>query len=123
MMMTNGNPPFTEAQKRSMVEFVRNGKALIGAHCATVTFYDYPPFGEMLGAYYLRAIRQGSIAVLKVEIPPIPRRKCGRPRLAVVDEFRFAKEPWDASRPTENVSSPGNFRFRWGSHAIASTSC
>src|SRR5580765_6871012 len=41
MMMTNGNPPFTEAQKKSMVDFVRNGKALIGAHCATVTFYDY----------------------------------------------------------------------------------
>lgn len=116
MMMTNGNPPFTEAQKRSMVEFVRNGKALIGAHCATVTFYDYPPFGEMLGAYYLRAVRQGSIAVLKIEDPTHPATKMlGGLAWPVVDEFyRFAKEPWDASRPNENVSSPGNFRIPMG---------
>jgi type 1 glutamine amidotransferase len=116
MMMTNGNPPFTEAQKAAMVEFVRNGKALIGAHCATVTFYDYPAFGEMLGAYYLRAVRQGSIAVLKVEDPTHPATKMlGGPTWPVVDEFyRFAKEAWDPSRPTENVSSPGNFRIPMG---------
>ncbi len=59
MMMTNGNPPFTEAQKKAMVDFVRGGKALIGAHCATVTFYDYPPYGEMLGAYYRRVDAAG----------------------------------------------------------------
>jgi type 1 glutamine amidotransferase len=116
MMMTNGNPPFTEAQKRAMVEFVRNGKALIGAHCATVTFYDYPPYGEMLGAYYRRSIRQGAIAVLKVEDPNHPATKMlGGLTWPVVDEFyHFAKEPWDASRPTENVSSPGNFKIPMG---------
>jgi type 1 glutamine amidotransferase len=116
MMMTNGNPPFTEAQRRSMVDFVRNGKALIGVHCATVTFYDYPPYGEMLGAYYLRAIRQGSIAVLKVEDPNHPAtRMLGGMTWPVVDEFyRFATEPWDAARPEENVSRPGNFRIPMG---------
>lgn len=116
MMMTNGNPPFTEPQKRAMVEFVRNGKALIGAHCATVTFYDYPPYGEMLGAYYRRSMRQGAIAVLKVEDPNHPAtRMLGGLTWPVVDEFyHFAKEPWDASRPTDNVSSPGNFRIPMG---------
>jgi hypothetical protein len=116
MLMTNGNPPFTEAQKASLLEFVRNGKALIGAHCATVTFYDYPPFGEMLGAYYRRAIRQGAIVVLKVEDPNHPAtRMLGGVTWPVVDEFyHFAKEPWDPSRPAENVSSPGNFRIPMG---------
>jgi uncharacterized protein len=116
MMMTNGNPPFTEAQKRAMLEFVRGGKALIGAHCATVTFYDFPPYGDMLGAYYLRSIRQGAIAVLKVEDPNHPATKMlGGVNWPVVDEFyRFAKEPWNESRPTENVSSPGNFRIPMG---------
>ena len=116
MMMTNGNPPFTEAQKRAMVDFVRNGKALIGAHCATVTFYDYPPYGEMLGAYYRRSIRQGAIVVLKVEDPNHPATKMlGGLTWPLVDEFyHFAKEPWDASRPTENVSSPGNFKIPMG---------
>ena len=116
MMMTNGNPPFTEAQKGAMVEFVRGGKALIGAHCATVTFYDYPPYGEMLGAYYRRSMRQGAIAVLKVEDPNHPATKMlGGLTWPVVDEFyHFAKEPWNESRPTDNVSSPGNFRIPMG---------
>jgi type 1 glutamine amidotransferase len=116
MMMTNGNPPFTEAQKKSLLDFVRGGKALIGAHCATVTFYDYPPFGEMLGAYYRRSVRQGAIVVLKVEDPTHPATKMlGGVNWPVVDEFyHFAKEPWSESKPTENISSPGNFKIPMG---------
>ena len=34
MLMTNGNLPLTDAQKAGIVDFVKNGKALIGAHCA-----------------------------------------------------------------------------------------
>ena len=30
MMMTNGNLPLSDAQKKAIVDFVRNGKALIG---------------------------------------------------------------------------------------------
>ena len=73
MLMTNGNLPFTAAQKQSIVEFVRNGKALVGTHCATLTMYDYPEFGEVLGGYYLRslvptaAVASGKVGVLKVE--------------------------------------------------------
>ena len=73
MLMTNGNLPFTDAQKRGIVEFVRGGKALVGVHCATLTMYDYPEFGEVLGGYYLRsliptaAVTAGKVAVLKVE--------------------------------------------------------
>ncbi len=116
MMMTNGNPPFTEAQKKSMVDFVSGGNALIGVHCATVTFYDYPPFGEMLGAYYRRSIRQGAIVVLKVENPNHPAtRMLGGLTWPVVDEFyHFASAPWDPARPNDNVSNPGNFRAPMG---------
>jgi hypothetical protein len=39
MLMTNGNLPLTDAQKRAIVDFVRNGKALVGVHCATLTMY------------------------------------------------------------------------------------
>src|SRR3954467_10608900 len=35
MLMTNGNLPLTPAQKKMIVDYVRNGKALVGAHCAT----------------------------------------------------------------------------------------
>ena len=30
---TNVNLPLTEAQKRAIVDYVRNGKALVGVHC------------------------------------------------------------------------------------------
>jgi len=124
MLMTNGNPPFTEAQKKLMTDFVRSGKALIGTHCATVSFYDYPPFGEMLGAYYRHSIsthgyprnRPGGIAVLKVEDPKHPAtRMLGGQSWPLVDEFYlFATAPWDPAKPTENVSNPGNFKAPMG---------
>jgi hypothetical protein len=81
-----------------------------------VTFYDYPPYGEMLGAYYRRSMRQGAIAVLKVEDPNHPATKMlGGLTWPVVDEFyHFAKEPWNEARPKDNVSSPGNFKIPMG---------
>src|SRR5262249_60132715 len=56
MLMTNGNLPLTEAQKKLLVEYVKSGKGLIGTHCATLTLYDYPEFGEILGGDYLRSL-------------------------------------------------------------------
>ena len=115
MMMTNGNVPFSDAQKRAIIDFVQNGKAFIGAHCATVSLYDYPPYGEMLGGYFRRTIKQGAVVVLKVEDPRHPSTKMLGPSWPVVDEFyHFAKEPWNPSRPTENVSNPGNFHIPLG---------
>ena len=52
MMMANGDIGMTPVQKKAIVDFVRSGKAFIGVHCATVMMYDFPGYGEMLGAYY-----------------------------------------------------------------------
>ncbi len=104
MLMTNGNLPFTDAQKAMLVEFVRSGKALVGAHCAALTMYDYPPFGEMLGAYFRRSLRQNKVVVLKVEDRTHPATRMLGPSWPVADEFYlFGTAPWDASRPEENV--------------------
>jgi type 1 glutamine amidotransferase len=104
MMMTNGNLPLADAQKRAIVDFVRNGKAFIGAHCAALTLYDYPEFGEMLGGYFRRSLRQNRIAVLKVEDPSHPATKMLGASWPLVDEFYlFGTAPWDASRPKDNI--------------------
>ncbi len=104
MLMTNGNLPLDDGQKRALLDFVRNGKAFIGAHCAALTLYNYPEFGEMLGGYYRRSIKQNKIAVLKVEDPTHPATKMLGGSWPLVDEFyQFGTAPWDASRPTENV--------------------
>jgi uncharacterized protein len=104
MMMTNGNLPMTDAQKKTLVDFVKGGKAFIGAHCASLTFYNYPEFGEMLGGYFNRNLPQGTIAVLKVEDSKHPATKMLGTSWPLVDEFYlFGTAPWDASKPDENI--------------------
>ena len=104
MMMTNGNLPMTDAQKKALLDFVRGGKALIGAHCASLTFYNYPEFGEMLGGYFNRNLPQGTIAVLKVEDTRHPATRMLGSSWPIVDEFYlFGTAPWDASRPDDNI--------------------
>jgi hypothetical protein len=114
MLMTNGNLPLTDAQKAMLVDFVRNGKALIGTHCATLTLYDYPAFGEMLGGYYLRSIvptaQVGRKAGwLKVEDQNHPATRALGASWNVNEEFyQFGTEVWSESKPTENRSQVGN---------------
>ena len=104
MMMTNGNLPFTDAQKKMLVDFVRGGKGFIGAHCASLTFYNYPEFGEMLGGYFNRNLPQGTIAVLKVEDSKHPATKMLGASWPLVDEFYvFGSAPWNESKPNDNV--------------------
>jgi type 1 glutamine amidotransferase len=114
MLMTNGNLPFTAAQKKSIVDFVRNGKALIGVHCATLTMYDYPEFGEVLGGYYLRSlvptnlVSAGKVSVLKVEDTNHPATRMLGTTWPLNEEFyEFGHAVWDASKPTENISQVG----------------
>jgi uncharacterized protein len=104
MLMTNGNLPMTDAQKKALLDFVRGGKGFVGAHCAALTFYNYPEFGEMLGGYYRRSIRQNAIGVLKVEDPTHPATRMLGGSWPLVDEFyHFGTAPWDAARPKDNI--------------------
>ena len=114
MLMTNGNLPLTDAQKRSLIDFVRNGKALIGTHCATLTLYNYPEFGEMLGGYYLRSIIPTNqiakkMGVLKVEDRTHPATKMLGASWTVGEEFyQFGTAVFDPARPRENISQVGS---------------
>lgn len=104
MMFTNGNLPMETSQKQAIVDFVRGGKGFIGVHCASLTFYDFPEYGRMLGAYFRQNGRQNRIIVLKVEDRAHPATKMLGPSWPLADEFYFfGTAPWDASRPDENV--------------------
>jgi len=52
LFATTGELPMDEDQKRSLIEFVRDGGAFIGVHNATDTFYKFTEYGEMLGGYF-----------------------------------------------------------------------
>jgi type 1 glutamine amidotransferase len=115
MLMTNGNLPLTEAQKKSLLDFVASGKGFVGAHCAALTLYDYPGFGEMLGGYFRRSIRQNAIAILKVEDKSHPATRMLGDSWPIVDEFyHFGTAPWDASRPKDNIDVLFNHKIPMG---------
>ena len=42
MLMTNGNLPMTDAQKKALLDFVRSGKGFVGAHCAAAHLLQLP---------------------------------------------------------------------------------
>ena len=104
MMMTNGNLKFTDAQKQNLTDYVRSGKGFVGAHCAALTFYDYPEFGEMIGGYFRRSLRQGAVGVLKVEDTKHPATRMLGNSWPLVDEFyMFGTAPWNAAKPDDNI--------------------
>lgn len=49
---TTGELPLADAQKRALLDFVRGGKGFVGIHSATDTFYKWPEYGDMIGAYF-----------------------------------------------------------------------
>jgi hypothetical protein len=122
MLMTNGDIGMTNVQKKAIVDFVRSGKGFIGVHCATVFMYDFPEYGEMLGAYYIQSmatpllgndvpVNQRRIGVLKVEDNTHPATRMFGPSWPIAEEFyTFATAPWTESAPELNISSPGDFK-------------
>lgn len=106
MMMTNGNLPLSQAQREALVDFVRNGGGFIGVHCASLTLYDHPAFGEMLGGYFLRPIQQNRIFILEVEDREHPATRMLGSSWPVSDElYVFGTAPWNQSHPEENVDT------------------
>ena len=104
MMMTNGNLPLTDSQKSALIDFVKGGGGFIGVHCAALTLYNYPEFGEMLGGYFRRAIEQNRIFVLKVEDTEHPATTMLGDSWPIQDEFyQYGTAAWTADRPEENV--------------------
>jgi type 1 glutamine amidotransferase len=126
MMMANGDIGLTTVQKRAIVDFVKSGKGFVGVHCATVMLYDFPEYGEMLGAYYIQSImtpllgnnvpvNQRRVGVLKVEDNTHPATRMFASSWPIVEEFyTFATAPWTESAPELNISSPGDFKAPMG---------
>ena len=52
LFATTGELPISEQQKKDFIEAIKAGKAFIGVHNATDTFYKFPEYGEMIGGYF-----------------------------------------------------------------------
>jgi type 1 glutamine amidotransferase len=50
---TTGDLGLTDQQKKDLLSFVHDdGKGFLGIHSATDTYYDWPEYGELIGAYF-----------------------------------------------------------------------
>ncbi len=49
---TTGELPISAENRTALLDYIRDGGAFIGIHPATDTFYKWPEYGEMIGAYF-----------------------------------------------------------------------
>ncbi|MBY0503850.1 MAG: ThuA domain-containing protein [Bryobacteraceae bacterium] len=49
---TSGELALSDAQKRDLLDYVRNGGGFGATHSASDTLYSWPEYGEMLGGYF-----------------------------------------------------------------------
>jgi type 1 glutamine amidotransferase len=102
-----------EAVKQSILEFVRDGKGIVGIHAATAALQNWPEYGEMMGGYYGGHIHQE--VPIKLDDPGHPVNACfaGQPwRLR--DEIYIAREPYSRKKlrvllslDLEQMADPG----------------
>lgn len=52
IFFTTGELPIDDSQKRALIDFVRGGRGFVGIHSATDTFYKWPQYLELVGAYF-----------------------------------------------------------------------
>ena len=53
LFYTGGTLEMTDQKKADFLSFIHDdGKGFIGIHSATITFTDWPEYGEMIGGYF-----------------------------------------------------------------------
>jgi len=94
------------ARKENLMSFIEGGKGFIGIHAATDTFYEWPEYGNMLGAYFdghpwragsevsIKADKKNENHVLLKGVIP----KSGELRFK--EEIYEFKEPYDSKNLT-----------------------
>jgi len=88
---------FDEVVKQSILEYVRNGKGILGFHAATAAFQKWPEYGDMMGGYYGGHIHQE--VVIRPEDPKHPVIACfsGKP-FTIRDEIYISREPYSRKK-------------------------
>jgi type 1 glutamine amidotransferase len=97
LFFTTGNPVNKEEMK-DLIEWVKNGGAFAGTHCATDTLYGAPVYGELVGAYFDGHPWHQKVK-LKVEDPKHPGAKGFAPGDEITDEiYQFRDSPYSRDR-------------------------
>lgn len=91
LFFTTGNP-VTKEELADLKEWVKNGGALAGTHCATDTLYGESVYGELIGAYF-RGHPPGLQKIkVKVEDPKHPAAAGFKDGMDYQDEMYIFKD-------------------------------
>ena len=100
MFYTTGELPLDDSQKKALIDFVKGGKAYIGTHSATDTFYTWKGYGELSGAYFSGHGPNHLKLILKIEDKHHPATEMLGDSWEIADEFyRYGKAADDEKRP------------------------
>jgi type 1 glutamine amidotransferase len=88
LFFTGGNLEMDAQQKEDLLSFVHDdGKGFIGVHSATITFTDWPEYGEMIGGYFDEHPWGTFNAPIVVEDPAFPGMQPWPRSLVLRDEI------------------------------------
>jgi len=95
---TTGELPLSEQQKSDFMKWVKAGHGVVGIHCATDTNYNWPEWGEMMGAYFDgHPWTAGSVLTLRNEDPKFPSQVQWPKEFQWTDEF-YQFRNWDRNK-------------------------
>ena len=94
---TTGELPWDDAQRAMLLDFVRGGGAVVGSHCATDTWYEWPEYGALIGGYFAGHPWHEDVGV-KVEVTDHPSTAHLGEKFRITDEIYQHKEPWSRER-------------------------
>jgi putative heme-binding domain-containing protein len=97
LFYTTGELPLSPAQRTALLDFVARGKGFVGVHSATDTFYEWPEFGALVGAYFDGHPWHEKVRV-RVEDPAHPATRALDAKFDIVDEIYQFRAPYDRSR-------------------------
>jgi hypothetical protein len=87
-LYTTGELPLDDEQKAALLSFVHDdGKGIIGGHSAIDTFYKWPEYGEMMGAYFDNHPWGQFMAPIIVEDPEFPAMRAFPKTFLMMDEI------------------------------------
>ena len=88
--------------KASFIDFIKSGKGFIGIHSATDTFYQWPEYGDMIGAYFdghpWRSNRQVHIKVEDGQQDHCCMKHVNAESLSFKEEIYQFKAPYDVNK-------------------------
>ena len=90
---TAGSLEMTPAQKADFLSFIHDdGKGFVGIHSATITFTDWPEYGEMIGGYFDEHPWGTFDAPVTVEDPKFPGMAQWPSNFVIHDEIYQMRE-------------------------------